>query len=69
MASTTNGWMVPGKVSQLITSFWGTTAEVLQEIPGNKLTDLNIGSNLLLMRLRYDYRWHYSELILHVIYL
>ncbi|GBM21268.1 hypothetical protein AVEN_149858-1, partial [Araneus ventricosus] len=40
VVSSTNGWMDSVKASQLVASLRGSAAEVLQEIPADKLTDL-----------------------------
>ncbi|GBN04154.1 hypothetical protein AVEN_119020-1 [Araneus ventricosus] len=40
VVSSTNGWTDFEKASQLVSSLRGSTAEVLQGIPADKLTDL-----------------------------
>ncbi|GBM10757.1 hypothetical protein AVEN_139-1 [Araneus ventricosus] len=47
VVSSANGWNNFVKASQLVTSPWGSAAEVLQGIPSDKLTDLTTIENAL----------------------
>ncbi|GBN03841.1 hypothetical protein AVEN_233037-1 [Araneus ventricosus] len=51
VVSSTNGWTDFLKASQLVASLRGSAAEVLQGIPADKLTDLDSGANVTLLRL------------------